>query len=130
MLCLYFQASNPPSSLTNGGLESGTQFITLSPRSSMAQSPHSVKSQERVSPTNPANGESSPVREPCSSHFDKHFKADTPVTPEQSNNGHPITPLQQMLNIQELASSCPKLDTFALTRKVKDLLTEHNIGMF
>lgn len=38
------------------------------------------------------------------------------------------TPLQQMINIQELAASWPKLDTFSLTRRVKDVLTEHNIG--
>nr|XP_039257568.1 uncharacterized protein LOC120334181 [Styela clava] len=124
--------SREPSPSSNGTLDSNAQYVTMSPPS--ATPPDSAHtSLDRTSPhdlhphTTPVSSSSSPPEE-AFNQLERHFRTSAPVAMEQSNNGSPITPLQQMLNIQELAASCPKLDTFALTRKVKDLLTEHNIG--
>lgn len=61
-----------------------------------------------------------------------HYKSSTsPALNATGGHGMPITsltPLQQMINIQDLSAKCEEIDTYHVTKTVKQLLTEHNIG--
>lgn len=122
--------SQSPLSIDNS--ESGSNYVSLSPATTAAPcSPHPMMcpiSQDSSQHHMIGNNDSIVTLDSGSRYPGLERQHSTSSTPDHGGGGPPMTPLQQMLNIQELAASCPKLDTFALTRKVKDLLTEHNIG--
>lgn len=90
-------------------------------------------------PSSPADSHPSPLAEPVSLTLESSKENQQPESlvlglPPHSDGGksnpglmalqQPTTPL----GIQELVAMSPELDTYAITKKVKEVLTDNNLG--
>ena len=74
------------------------------------------------------------VQQPCPPiETSKDGKPPEPSDPPASDS-QPTTPLplsgHSALSIQELVAMSPELDTYGITKRVKEVLTDNNLGRF
>lgn len=74
------------------------------------------------------------VQQPCPPiETSKDGKPPEPSDPPASDS-QPATPLplsgHSALSIQELVAMSPELDTYGITKRVKEVLTDNNLGRF
>lgn len=73
------------------------------------------------------------VQQPCPPiDTSKDGKPPEPSDPPASDSSQPATPLplsgHSALSIQELVAMSPELDTYGITKRVKEVLTDNNLG--
>ncbi|XP_041855631.1 homeobox protein cut-like 2 isoform X2 [Melanotaenia boesemani] len=110
------------------------------PNQSHTQDKSPVTAQSSPSPPpSPAEGHSSPLVEPVSLSFEsskenhqpESLGLGLPTHPEGGKSTPSFMALHQPTNpvgIQELVAMSPELDTYAITKKVKEVLTDNNLG--
>lgn len=92
-------------------------------------------------PPSPAESHPSPLVEPVSLSLEsskenqqpENLVLGLPTHPEGGKSTPSLMALHQPTNplgIQELVAMSPELDTFTITKKVKEVLTDNNLGEF
>ncbi|KAM3611361.1 uncharacterized protein V6R79_017154 [Siganus canaliculatus] len=115
---------------------------------SLSQPPNQVHAQEKSPvtaqsspspPPSPAESHPSPLVEPVSLSLESSKENQQPESlglglPPHSDGGKSTPSLMALhqptnpLGIQELVAMSPELDTYAITKKVKEVLTDNNLG--
>ncbi|XP_022607064.1 homeobox protein cut-like 2 [Seriola dumerili] len=116
------------------------QSLNQTPNQGHAQDKSPVTTQSSPSPPpSPAESHSSPLVEPVSLSLESSKENQQPESlglglPPHSEGGKSTPSLMALhqptnpLGIQELVAMSPELDTYAITKKVKEVLTDNNLG--
>ncbi|ERE76994.1 homeobox protein cut-like 2-like protein [Cricetulus griseus] len=128
----------PWSKLTQKGREPFIRMqLWLSDQLGQGQAPTQQPSATQASPTEPRSSPSPPPsptepektsQEPLGLSLESSKENQQPEGRASSSSGKPLSGSQAAGGIQEMVAMSPELDTYSITKRVKEVLTDNNLG--